>query len=185
MVSQLSNAAAEATAAPRLSLVFEKGEDSLSIVEFSVHERMNEPFEVAITARSPHPDISLEDIVGYAAGFGYRSGDAEVVAWTGVCSYMEQVQAETSATGLSTYHFIIVAPIWLLTQRRGHRVFQHLTVPDILKKILAEYRIEAKWELDDTYPKREFEVQYDETDFAFVTRLLEAAGISYWFEKVA
>ena len=186
MVSQLSSAAAEAanvTGGPRLSLVFEKGEDSLSVVEFSVHERMNAPFKVTVVARSPHPDISLEDITGYSAGFGYRSADLEVVAWTGVCSYMEQAQAETSATGLSTYHFVIVAPIWLLTQRRGHRIFQHLTVPNIVKKILAEYRIDAKWELDDAYPKREFEVQYDETDFAFVTRLLEASGISYWFEE--
>jgi type VI secretion system secreted protein VgrG len=184
MVSQLSNAASEVTK-PRLSLVFEKGEDSLSVVEFSVHERMNAPFEVTIMARSPNADINLEDITGYSAGFGFRSLDMETVAWTGVCSYMEQVQAEVSTTNLSTYHFIIVPPIWLLTQRRGQRIFQHLTVPDIVKKILAEYRIDAKWELDDAYSKHEFEVQYDETDFAFVSRLLEGAGISYWFEKVA
>jgi type VI secretion system secreted protein VgrG len=184
MVSQLSNAAVGVSQQPRISLVFENGEDSLSVVEFSVHERMNAPFEVTLTARSPHIDIDLEGIVGHAAGFGYVAGDLEVVAWTGVCAYMEQVQAEATTTGLSTYRLILVAPIWLLTQRRGHRIFQHLSVPDVVRKILAEYRIDAAWELDDTYPEREFEVQYDETDFAFVTRLLEEAGISYWFEKV-
>ena len=66
--------------------------------------------------------------------------------WTGVCSHIEQVQAET--TGLSTYHLRIVPTLWLLTQRRNHRIFQHLSIPDIVDKLLAEWGIHPTWRID-------------------------------------
>src|SRR5262249_50099686 len=128
MVSTLTGAAAaalDALTAQRFKLEFEKGEDSLTVYEFTVHERISTPFELHIVARSPKEDIDLEQIVGFSAGLAYRSEDLEVVAWTGVCSHMEQVQAETSTSGLSTYRLTIVPPFWLLSQRRGHRIFQH------------------------------------------------------------
>ena len=86
MVATLSNVAAaalDALTAQRFKLEFEKGEDSLNVYEFTVHERMSTPFEVNIVARSPKEDIDLEQIVGFSAGLAYRSEDMEVVAWTG------------------------------------------------------------------------------------------------------
>jgi type VI secretion system secreted protein VgrG len=183
MTSQLSEAAAD-LAAPKLKLEVASG-DPLTAHEFTVHERLSAPFEINLVARSPRADIDLEEIVGKKAAFGYRAMDLEVVAWTGICSYMEMAQVETSETGLSTYRLTIVPALWLMTQRRGNRIFQHMSFPDIVKKILTEeYKIEARWDLSDTYPKHEYEVQFGETDFAFVSRLLEEAGISYYFEKV-
>jgi type VI secretion system secreted protein VgrG len=182
MVAQFAgNAAAEAIK-PRFKLEFEKGEDSLAVHHFSVHERLSTPFEVHVSARSQNPEIVLDDLVGKTAGLGVTA-EIDVVAWTGICTEFEQVQAETSSpTSLSTYRIVIMPSLWLLGQRRGHRIYQHVTVDDVVKKILAEYEIDATWKIG-AYPKREYVVQYGETDLAFVSRLLEEAGISYWFDK--
>ncbi len=167
---------------PRIKLHFECDESSLAVHTFSVRERMSAPFEVKVSARSHNPDIHLDEIVGKVAGLGVRT-ETDAIAWTGVCSFMEQVQGEVSDVGLSTYHLTIVPRLWLLTQRRNHRIFQHLTIPEIVKKIFEKYEIEADWTLDDDHPKREYTVQYGETDFAFVSRLFELAGISYSFDR--
>ncbi len=168
---------------PQFELKLESGEDSLAVVQLAAQERMSEPFEITLTATSPNDGLDLAAIVGKGAGLVVRRGLTHRV-WTGVCSHIEQVQPETSQTGLSTYMLRIVPDLWLLQQRSGHRIFQHLSVPDIVEKLLAEWKIEAQWKLDRaSYPKLEYRVQYGESDFAFVSRLLEDAGIAYYFTE--
>ncbi|MBX3604144.1 MAG: type VI secretion system tip protein VgrG [Piscinibacter sp.] len=74
--------------------------------------------------------------------------------------------------------------LWFLSCRRNSRVFQNMSVKDIVAKILGEYSAgsDHKFDLKDTPPKLDYCVQYDETDFDFVTRLLEEYGIYYYFE---
>src|SRR5690242_5696893 len=123
---------------PILELSFASGEESLSVRRFSVHEGISNLFEISIWAVSKNESIDLESIVGKPAGFrvvsGYRwaqLGGAR--KWTGMCSYMEQMQPEP--TGLSTYHLRVVPTLWMLAQRRDLRVFQHLSIPGISDKI--------------------------------------------------
>src|SRR5262249_39376889 len=59
------------------------------------------------------------------------------------------------------------------------RVFQQITVPDILKKVLKG--LDAKWDLQGRYEPRDYCVQYRESDFAFASRLMEEEGIYYYF----
>src|SRR5947209_7910713 len=116
-------------------LKLEKYSERLDVYEFSVRERLSALFEVSAVVRGHDHDIDLEKIVGFAAGLGYRGDDAFVSGWTGVCTHMECIKVETSATGLSTYHLSIAPRLWLLSQRRGHRIFQHLNVQDIAAQI--------------------------------------------------
>jgi type VI secretion system secreted protein VgrG len=170
---------------PLLELSFASGETSLSVRRFSVHESISSLFEIAVWAVSKNESIDLESIVGAGAGFrlvsGYRwaqLGGAR--KWTGMCSYMEQMQPET--TGLSTYYLRLVPDLWMLTQRRNYRIFQHLSIPDIAAQLLGEWGIEPAWKIDKgQYPKLEYKVQYGETDYAFLSRLLEEAGIAFTF----
>ncbi len=169
---------------PLLELTFESGETSLDVRRFDVHESVSGLFAVSIRARSPSADLDLESIVGKKASFRAASGLAygriPARLWSGVCSHIEQLQAE--ATGLSTYQLRIVPTLWLLTQRRNHRIYQHLSIPDIADEILGEWSITPAWSIDrGKYPKLEYKCQYGESDYTFLSRLFEEAGIAFTF----
>lgn len=172
-------------------LNFDCGETSLTVRRFSIHEAVSTPFTASLWVRSENPAVDINAIVGHAAIFKVRSGYLNVAGgglrvWSGYVSYMEQTHAERRDTKvLSTYHFRIVPHLWLLDQRSNHRIFQHLSIPDIVDKILGERNIKHVWKIDrGSYPKHEFRIQYGETDFRFVSRLLEEAGIAYTFPDV-
>jgi type VI secretion system secreted protein VgrG len=169
-----------------LQLFFASGESSLSVRRFVIQEAVSSLFSVSVWARSPDSSVDLSALVGQAAGLRVDSGlkfaSKPGRLWSGICAYAAQVQAE-SAPSLSTYQVKIVPLMWLLTKRSSHRIFQHLSIPDIIDKLLVEWRIKPVWEVDrGRYPKLEFKIQYGESDFTFVCRLLEEAGIAFLFE---
>ncbi len=168
-----------------LSLWFESKEDSLSVRRFAIREAMSTVFEVNVWALSENDDIDLESIVGRAASFGAQ-GQATVAfpggrrVWTGICRHFEQQRTES--TGLTSYHLSIVPALWLLSQRTNHRAYQHLSAPEIVAQMLLEWHIDADWKLDPSqYPKLLLRTQYGESDLAFMSRILEEAGISFFF----
>lgn len=167
-----------------IELRLASGDDSLSVRRFGVEERLSEPFGVSVWARSPNEDIDLESVVGRDASFSIQSGLARGLGgrrrFTGICAAMDLLVAEP--TGLSTYFLRIVPRLWLLGQRRGHRLFQHQSIPDIAKRLCDEWKVEHRFRLSGDHPKLELRVQYGETDYAFLARLLEEAGISYCCE---
>lgn len=159
-----------------LELRFAARDINLSVRSFSVVEELSTPFDISIVGRSPDEDIDLDAIVGHGAGFKVASS----LAWSGIVQFAEQVDVEPD--GLSTYYVRIVPALSRTTLRRNNRIFQHLTIPDIAKKLLADWEIEPVLELDAAaFPKLDYRVQYGETDFVFLSRLLEEAGISYHF----
>src|SRR6185369_743987 len=67
-------------------------------------------------------------------------------------------------------------------ERRNYRIYQHLSIPDIVDKLLKEWSVQPVWKIERaTYPKLEYKVQYGESDYAFLCRLLEEAGIAFTF----
>jgi type VI secretion system secreted protein VgrG len=170
------------TDAPRRLAVSVASGDDLDIRHFQVVERMNELFEIAIDALCENPDIDFEAVVGQPMSFTVRKGveGLDVRTWTGICSHIEQVAAEER--GLSTYKLVLVPVLWLLTQRRNHRMFQVQSEVDIARKLLGEWSISTEESLSGTYKKRKYRVQYGESDFTFLCRMLEDAGISFYFK---
>jgi type VI secretion system secreted protein VgrG len=155
---------------------------AFTVRRFATHEAMNEAFSADVWAVSEDPSADLSAVVGQPASFVVVTGDKNGVpgrrrAFAGICRHAEQVQAEPA--GLSTYRFHVAAPLWLLSQRRGYRIFQHRTPREIVEKILGEWRLPSRWSLRHAYRKLHYKVQYGETDFDFVRRILEEAGIAF------
>jgi len=174
-----------------LELTFASGE-SLQVTRFAVREAVSEPFAVSLWARHPDPSLPLGRLIGQPASFRMAPGYVHVLGggarrWSGIVSYAEQVhglEPNAGQRGLSTYLFRVVPPLWLLSQRRGNRIFQHLSIPDIVDRLLAEWEIKPSWKIDrGQYPKLEFKVQYAESDYSFLSRLLEEAGIAFTFPE--
>src|SRR5262249_600253 len=84
--------------------------------------------------------------------------------------------------GFRAYRAEVVPWLWFLTQTADCRIFQNQTVPEIVEALFAEYRFQDyKPSLRRSYGKWDYCVQYRETAFAFVSRLLEHEGIFYFF----
>ncbi|MGK3962602.1 type VI secretion system Vgr family protein [Sorangium sp. So ce1667] len=156
--------------------------DGLNVRRFHIAERMSALFEVSLVALSENADIDFEAVVGQPMTFTLRQGTTEraVRTWTGICSHVEQLAAEE--LGVSTYKLVLVPLLWLLTQRRNHRMFQLQSELDIARGLLAEWNIPTSERISGTYGKRKYRVQYGESDFAFLCRMLEDAGISFYFQ---
>ena len=157
---------------------------SLDVRRFVVREAVSETFDVSVVACSPDASLALDALVGQAATFRIGAGGEGAPrgerCWTGICRAAEQEQAEP--TGLSTYRFHLVPALWLLTQRRDHRIFQHRSALDVAALLLDLWGIERSVDLDAAaYPPLPYKVQYAESDFAFLCRLLEEAGIAFTF----
>lgn len=167
---------------------FASGENSLSVRHVEIDEAHNEPFVARVIARSPVEDLDLESLVGKAVVLRVMRDQTTFVRqsllWTGIVRAMTQIRVEDAQRGLSTYRIDVVPTLWLLSQRQDNRLFQHVPIPTIVEQVLAEHGIQAEWRIDrGAYPDLELRVQYRETDLAFVSRLLEEAGIAYCFEQ--
>ncbi|MGK4008590.1 phage late control D family protein [Sorangium sp. So ce1036] len=104
--------------------------------------------------------------------------------YTGLCEAVEQIGVEPS--GLSTYAVRLVPRLHLLTLRRDCRIFQRASVPEILGRLLDEFAVVHDLRLDHAaFPPLEYKVQYGETDYAFLCRLCEEAGLTFTFESDA
>ncbi|MGK3961299.1 type VI secretion system Vgr family protein [Sorangium sp. So ce118] len=173
-----------------LELTLASGE--LSVRRFVVQEAVSSLFSVSIWGRSPDPSLDLEALLDGPATFRCASGYAHVAGlgrrtWTGIVTDAELVHAVQPAAGqkgLSTYRVQIAPELFRLVQRRGNRTFQHLSIPDIIDALLAEWSIEKVWRIDrGRHPRLEYKVQYGESDYAFFSRLLEEAGIAFTFPE--
>ncbi|MDC3956781.1 type VI secretion system Vgr family protein [Polyangium jinanense] len=159
--------------------------DTLDVRKFQVTERVSDLFEVRLVALSPNPEIDFEAVLGREATFTLSRDRLLASAyrtWGGICHHIQQIESEEA--GLSTYELVIVPKLWFLTQRRNHRMFQQLSDLDVVLQVLREWGIEPVQKVDAAaYKKRKYRVQYGESDYAFVCRLLEDAGITFYFDQ--
>ena len=167
-----------------LALTFASGESSLEVDRFAVEETISGLFSVQVWAGSTDPSLDLGAIAGRAASLRAESGWGFALLgareWSGICCHIAQERAEPS--GRSLYHLILVPTLWPLRHRRNYRIFQHQSGPDIAGQILDEWGIPFLWQIDRArHPRLPYKVQYGESDYAFVSRLLEEAGVAFVF----
>jgi type VI secretion system secreted protein VgrG len=161
-------------------------EDALDVRRFQVREGISSLFEIDLAAVSRNPAVDFEAVVGQPASFTLRADTPDAPhrrrSWTGLCSELRQVRNEER--GLSTYHLRLVPALWLATQRSNYRIFQQISEPDIALRILQEWGIEPEIGIDRAaYKTRKYRVQYAESDYAFLCRMLEDAGICFYFRQ--
>lgn len=155
------------------------GDDALLIERMYAREELSSLFLYELELLSENDDLGFDGIVGKPLTVGVRLGNGKRRHFHGIVSRFSQGK---SRGRFSRYRAEVVPALWLLTRRINCRIFQHLSVPEIAKKLFGELGVtDVKFDLQKSYPAREYCVQFRESDFNFVSRLLEDVGISYYF----
>ncbi len=162
--------------------------DTFDVRDFRVRDGINQLFTVDLMVRCENAAVDFEEVIARAATFRIeldkaRYPDLPAPSWSGIVADIQQVTSEEA--GLSTYQIELVPAFWILTQRTNCRVYQQMTDLEVVLAIFAEWGLLVENQCTGSYKTRKYRVQYQETDFAFVSRLLEASGVSYLFEQRA
>lgn len=161
-----------------LALSTPLGADALALTHLVGTEAISRPFLFTLTASTPQPHVDATKLIGKPADVTLIGGDGVKRVLNGMVTRFAQSGTECT---------LELRPwLWLLRLSGNHRIFQKKTVADILSAIFADYDGSAmRNDCVLSYPTLEYCVQYGESDFDFVSRLLEDAGIAYWFEHAA
>ncbi len=153
-------------------------EDKLLFSSMSAQEEVSRLFEFQIIATSVDGALAADDFLGKPVAVSLQVGDDAPRWFNGMVSSF----GIEGGDGRYVSYRITARPwLWLLTRSADLRIFQGQSVPDIVSAIFAEYNGSVSVKLSGTYAPRVYCVQYRETDFNFVSRLMEEEGIFYWF----
>lgn len=163
------------------------GKDVLLLTRISGTEGLSFPFSFSLDFLSENHSISFKDIIGKNVTISVLLANGEKRFINGIVSRFSQGRGGDEEGGgdprFSYYTAEVVPWLWLLTRTADSRIFQGLSVPDIIEKIFTEKNLlDYKIDLQGSYAKWDYCVQYRETDFNFVSRIMEEEGIFYFFQ---
>lgn len=155
------------------------GPDELALLRFDGTDGINELFEYRVEALSDDPNIDFDKLLG-------EHVSVEILTPYGHKAWFDGIVAEAQWVGVgetgNTYRFILRPWLWLATKRINQRIFHEKSVEDIVNEVLGEYGMGAvSIDVTKNYSPIEYVVQYRESDFNFVSRMMEKYGINYSF----
>ena len=154
------------------------GEDVLLLRRTTIDERMSALFEVELELLSENVDIHPVDLLGKSLTVRLALENGEHRYFNGYVSRFSFVGVERT---LARYEATLVPWLWFLTRASDCRIFQQMTVPQIVEKVFGDFGFSDYIDrLKVSYKPRDYCVQYRETHFNFVSRLMEEEGI-YWY----
>ncbi len=146
------------------------GKDTLLLHSFSGHEGMSQLFHFSADFLSENHSISFKDIVGKQVTLQVQHHGDDQRHWNGFVSRFACVGGDNR---FSYYRAEIVPWVWFLTRTADCQIFQQKTIPEIIKKVFQDHGFQDFQDrTQGSYPQREYVVQYRETAFNFVSRLM-------------
>jgi type VI secretion system secreted protein VgrG len=159
------------------------GTDVLLFRSMDASEQLGRLSEFRVQLLSTDRELKIADVLGKPMSVALDLAGGKVRHFHGIVT---RFCSTGSAGDFATYEATIHPWLWLLTRASNCRIFQEMTVLDIVKQVCADGVYGglvglSSSTLSGEYPTLPYCVQYRETDFAFVCRLLEGAGIYFYF----
>lgn len=145
-------------------------------------EAFSRPFNLSVTILSKNHSLNSSDVIGQkcSVALNYQDSDTPRYFHGRVNGFaLGELEGD-----YREYTLRLVPGFWFATQSFHHRIFEEMSAVDIISKVLKEYGDFGTFEkkTSATYLVKEYCVQYGESDFDFVTRLMEEEGIAYYFK---
>src|SRR5690554_3435946 len=156
-------------------------EHDTKLLEFRAREAISQCYRIELQLVSEQPDLDLESLLQHSAWLDLGNG-------TGLHGLIHHAAIGESGKRLTRYRLELVPQLHYLALRHNQRIFQHLSVPQIIARLLEDHGIQSDaylFQLGSDYPERDYCTQYDESDLHFLQRLCEEEGIHYHFRHSA
>jgi len=157
--------------------------DTFEVLSYRGTEAISQPFRYEIALSSVDPEVLFDAVMNQPAVLTTRRGGEQAPVHGIVVDFREE--GPSAARDRYRYRAVLAPRLWLLSLHYQSRIFQEQTVEEILTEVFDAAglpRTGVRVELSESYAPREYCVQYQETDLAFVQRLLEYEGIRFFFE---
>ena len=155
------------------------GADVLNAVRFDGTEGLSELFEFSIEAVGEGDPVDFNKAIGSNCTLSLE-GKTTKREFCGVLTEATHLEASAS---LNTYRLVLRPWLWLLSRTSDCRIFHDKSTPDIITEVFGDRGFtDFEPRLSESYPPREYCVQYRESDLDFVCRLMEEDGIYFYFE---
>ncbi len=162
----------------RIELLAQGPLHGAGIVALSGSEGIDQPFLLQVECLADSSTLSMEEAIGQHMTITLRYGATERLL-DGMCAAIRHLP---HGIGMARYVLELRPWFWWLTLSADNRIFQAKSVPDIVKAVFAAHGYnDYELKLNASYATRDYCVQYGESDFNFVSRLLEEEGIFYFF----
>ncbi|MNU72426.1 Phage-related baseplate assembly protein [compost metagenome] len=164
----------------RFTLTITDYEHDFQVLEFTGNEYISEPYAFEIELVSERPDLDLENLLHKQAFLAFN----EHGNGNGIHGQVNRVARGDGGKRLTRYSLTLVPQLTNLAHRTNQRIFQQLTVPQIIAQVLEDHGLHREFHefhLVSAYPPREYCVQYRESDLHFIQRLCEEEGLHYHF----
>ena len=163
-----------------LNLTTPLGENELLLTAFHGREELSRLFHFELNMLSENDAIAASELVGKNVTFSVELADGERRYFNG---FVRELIKGDENRGLLAYRADLVPWLWFLTQTADCRIFQNKTVVEIIEQIFQDLGFSdfETSEIKGVHKTWEYCVQYRETDFNFVSRLMEQEGIFYYF----
>ena len=154
------------------------GQDVLLLTGFRGHEGISQLFSFQLEMLAERgADVRFDKILGESVTVELQLVNGEKRYFNGLVKRFSQgVRDEVFVK----FRAEVVPKLWMLTKKVRCRIFQHLSVPDILRQVLTG--LDVSYQIAGKYYPRDYCVQYRESDFDFASRLMEEEGIYYFFK---
>jgi type VI secretion system secreted protein VgrG len=158
------------------------GDNKLVMQSLEIEEGISSLFRLNATLLSEDHNIALKDLVGQKVSVRI-STPGPSRKHQHFHGFVSRFAEGGKDNRVRTYYVEVVPWLWFLTQTADLRIFQKKSVPDIIQQIFKDLGFsDFKLQLQGNFEPREYCVQYRESDFAFVSRLMEEEGMFYFFE---
>lgn len=152
-------------------------DDALLFHRMTAHERLSGLYELELELYSNDPTLKAGDVLAKNMTVAWKwDPDGEERYWSGICMRFGLVRGDDE---MSVYRATVVPPMWFLTQTRNSRIFSEMSVADIVKAVLDEHGISPDT-CDGMTTVLEYCVQWEESDYAFICRLMERHGAYFY-----
>lgn len=156
------------------------GDEELALHKAEINEELGRPFSIAVELISENDNVSLDDLIGQNVTIRLETEDDETRYFNGFVSEFFQL---SNTDRYAKYGAVIRPWFWLLNLSENCRIFQEKSYPDIINSVFDQLGFsDYENKLSGSYDPQEYVVQFNESDFNFVTRIMEQEGIYYYFE---